>query len=97
MASSAPAKSTKLELSALIVGIVAFVSAFIPYVNWITWLLGAAGLILSLAAIMKAETKQNRLKPIIGLVLSLFSGSIGIFMSKMYAPMLGTALFATAV
>lgn len=96
MTSSAPITNTKLEIAALTMGIVAFVSAFIPYVNWATWLLGGAGLILSLFAIMKAETKQNKLKPIIGLVLSLFSGSIGIFMSKMYAPMLAASLFASA-
>lgn len=71
--------------AALIVGIIAIASAFVPYLNNIAWAIGLAGVVVAMIALNKSANKKL---PMIGLLLSLFAGGVGLFMSGVYATIL---------
>ena len=71
-----------LAKAALIMGIVSIVSAFIPYVNNLAWAVGLVGIVVAAIALMNSEHKKMA---VVGLMLSLFSGGIGLFMASVYA------------
>lgn len=74
-----------LAKASLIVGIVAIVSAFIPYLNIIAWAIGLAGIVTAMVSLNRSSNKRL---PMIGLMLSLFSGGIGLFTASIY-PVVG--------
>jgi len=77
-----------LAKAALIMGFVSIISALIPYLNNIAWLIGLAGIVVAVIALMNSDHKKIA---VVGLMMSLFSGGIGLFMASVYA-----VLFANA-
>lgn len=71
-----------LARASLGLGIAAIVVALLPFVNNFAWLIGLAGIVVSIISLMNSANKQM---PTIGLVLSLFSGGIGLFMAAVWA------------
>ena len=71
----------RLAKASLMLGIVAIVSAFVPTVNLIAWAIGLAGIVVAMVALNRSANKKL---PMIGLMLSLFSGGIGLFTASVY-------------
>lgn len=65
----------------LMIGVIAFVSAFIPYLNLIAWALGLVGIVVAMISLNKSANKKLAM---VGLMLSLFSGGIGLFTASIY-------------
>lgn len=70
-----------LAKASLIVGIVAIVAAFIPYLNLVAWAIGLAGIVVAMLSLNRSSNKKI---PMIGLMLSLFAGGIGLFTASVY-------------
>lgn len=82
MSESTPVNTgARLAKASLIVGIVAFVSAFIPTLNLIAWAIGLAGIVTAMVSLNRSANKKI---PMIGLMLSLFAGGIGLFTASVY-------------
>lgn len=82
MSDSTPVNTgARLAKASLIVGIVAFVSAFIPTLNLIAWAIGLAGIVTAMVSLNRSANKKI---PMIGLMLSLFAGGIGLFTASVY-------------
>lgn len=77
-----------LAKAALIMGFVSIISALIPYLNNLSWAIGLAGIVVAVIALMNSDYKKIA---VVGLMMSLFSGGIGLFMASVYA-----VLFANA-
>jgi len=71
-----------LARASLILGIAAIVVAFAPFINNLAWLIGLIGIIVSIISLMNSANKRM---PTVGLILSLFSGGVGLFMAAVYA------------
>ena len=69
-------------------GFVSIISALIPYLNNLSWAIGLAGIVVAVIALMNSDFKKIA---VVGLMMSLFSGGIGLFMASVYA-----VLFANA-
>ena len=69
-------------------GFVSIISALIPYLNNLSWAIGLAGIVVAVIALMNSDYKKIA---VVGLMMSLFSGGIGLFMASVYA-----VLFANA-
>lgn len=82
--STSPAEDPKTGLAraSLIIGIVAIVVAFVPFINNLAWLIGLIGIVVALISLINSANKRM---PTVGLMLSLFSGGIGFFMAAVYA------------
>lgn len=79
-----------LGLAALIVGGVAFIGAFVPFVNYLTGFVAFVGLVLGIIAIFLKNRK--RLLAIIGAAVSFVALTLSIILATVY-----TAGFAGAV
>lgn len=73
---------TGIARASLALGIAAIVVALLPFVNNLAWLIGLVGIIVSIISLMNSANKRM---PTVGLVLSLFSGGIGLFMAAVWA------------
>lgn len=81
--STSPAEDPKTGLAraSLIIGIVAIVVAFVPFINNLAWLIGLVGVVVALISLMNSANKRM---PTVGLMLSLFSGGVGLFMAAVW-------------
>ncbi|MCW1250530.1 MmpS family protein [Acaricomes phytoseiuli] len=82
----AAAKRNGLAIAALILGIIAFILAFIPFINVLSFLLGLIGLILAIVALVK---KQSKGMSITGLALSGLSLIIAALVTVLVAVGIG--------
>jgi len=63
-----------MGIAGLVLGIVAIVGVFIPYVNFVAWLLAVVGIVLSALAMSKAKRENTSVgAAIAGLVLSIIA------------------------
>lgn len=90
-AAPAPAKTGNgLGIAALIVGIVALIGAFIPFLNYGAWFLGLIGLVLGIIGLVQKNKKKG-----VALTGTIISG-VAIILSIVLA-IAYTAAFASAV
>ncbi|WP_349863757.1 MmpS family transport accessory protein [Leifsonia sp. WHRI 6310E] len=90
-AAPAPEKSgSGLGIAALILGILALIGAFIPFLNYGAWVLGLIGLILGIVALVQKNKKKGT--ALTGTILSGVAIVLSIILSIVY-----TAAFASAV
>lgn len=84
-----PPQANGLATAGLVVGIIAAVLSFIPFVGTVSWVLAPIGLVLSLVGLVKSgRARSGRGKSIAGLVL----GVVALFMCILY-----TAVFVGSV
>jgi hypothetical protein len=90
-AAPAPAKSGNgLGIAALVLGILALVGAFIPFLSYGAWFLGLIGLVLGIIGLVQKNKKKGT--ALTGTILSGVAILLSIIMSIVY-----TAAFASAV
>ena len=88
--------SKGLTIAGLVLGIVAIIFAFIPGVNWLGWICGVVGIVLSAVAISQSKKAgEKNGMAVAGLVLSIISIAIGIIVF-MVACIAGCAIAGTA-
>ena len=64
-------KNTGLGIASLVLGIIAFITCFIPYVNVISYLLGLLAIIFAIVTFVNKQAKK--VLAIIGIVLAILS------------------------
>lgn len=90
-AAPAPAKAGNgLGIAALVLGILALIGAFIPFLNYGAWFLGLIGLILGIIGLVQKNRKKGT--ALTGTILSGVAIILSIVLSIVY-----TAAFASAV
>jgi hypothetical protein len=90
-ATPAPAKTGNgLGIAALILGILALIGAFIPFLNYGAWFLGLIGLVLGIIGLIQKNKKKG--VALTGTILSGVAIILSIILSIVY-----TAAFASAV
>lgn len=90
-AAPAPAKSGNgLGIAALVLGILALVGAFIPFLSYGAWFLGLIGLVLGIIGLVQKNKKKGT--ALTGTILSGVAIILSIILSIVY-----TAAFASAV
>ncbi|MFF1573196.1 DUF4190 domain-containing protein [Leifsonia sp. NPDC058292] len=90
-AAPAPAQSSNgLGIAALVIGILAFIGAFIPFLNYGAWFLGLIGLVLGIIGLVQKNKKKS-----VALTGTIISG-VAIILSIVLA-IAYTAAFASAV
>lgn len=75
---AAPAGKNGFAIAGLVLGIVTMVFCWVPI---LVWVLGAAGLALSIVGLVKSNNKGGKGKAITGLILSAVGAVIGIFVT----------------
>ena len=89
--SAPPAKpGNGFGIAALIVGIVAFVGAFIPFINFVTGFLAAVGIVLGIIAVVRKNKPKKA--AIAGLIVSVIALILSVVLAMTY-----TAGFVSAV
>lgn len=86
---AAPGKNG-LGVAALVLGIVAFVLAFIPFVNFVAGIIAFVGLVLGIIALVQRNKRKTTAA--VGTGLNVLAGILAIVMIGVY-----TAMFFTAV
>ena len=68
---SAPPPSTGLAIGSLVVGIIALLLSLIPFIGFLSWLLGPAGLIMGVLAVNKPVGKGLAIGGIVTSILAI--------------------------
>lgn len=68
---SAPPPSTGLAIGSLVVGIIALLLSLIPFIGFLSWILGPAGLIMGVLAVNKPVGKGMAIGGIVTSVLAI--------------------------
>ena len=88
--------SKGLTIAGLVLGIVAIVFIFIPGVNWLGWICGVVGIVISAIAISQSKKAgEKNGMAVAGLVLSIISIALGIIV-VMIACIAGCTIASTA-
>jgi hypothetical protein len=81
---------TGFGIAALILGIVALVFAFIPFLDYASWILAVLGLIFGIVGVTRKERRHGT--SLVGLIISVIALILTIIMAIVY-----TSAFANAV